>query len=382
MVNALLLIARWIAAAHDRWCATTATRRPLRVEVDVLKELVERLRAENDLLRGRLGRMESARRPRYWPWERLRILWHQARNGLSLRATARAFVLSTQTLLDWHKDAASSAGRVVAARVPMNRPCELATEVARRIRTEWPRWGTRRIAGILARLGLKASRSSVQRALRRPHSSRPFPKAAARAPRGRSFLAKHPNHIWMIDLTPLRRPLRTLMVGAVIDACSRRVLALRVWSQDPTALRVVGMLRAAVRAARAPAWIVTDRGTQFTAAEFLRMLRRHEVRRRYGAVHRHGSVALIERYWQTCKVEGVTLGLLYRPLATIQRRLDSYVAWFNAHRPHQGLCGRTPDEVYFDRRTAAVSVPVRAALEVRCHDGHHDLPVLALRHAA
>jgi hypothetical protein len=57
MVQALLLIARWIAAAHDRCCATVATRRPLLVKVAVLRERVERLRAENDLLRARLGRM-------------------------------------------------------------------------------------------------------------------------------------------------------------------------------------------------------------------------------------------------------------------------------------------------------------------------------------
>jgi putative transposase len=381
MVKALLLVSRWIGLAHDKW-RDSARRRPRAVEIDVLRELAGRLQAENDLLRARLERLGSAHRPRYRAWERLRILWHQARYGLSLRATARAFVLSTQTLVNWYKDAAASAARVVAARVPMNRLCDLAAEVARRIRTEWPRWGTRRIAGILARLGLRASRSSVQRALRRPGSPRPFPKAATRARTGRALIAKHPNHIWMIDLTPLRRPLRTLMVGAVIDACSRRVLALRVWSQDPTALQVVGMLRAAIRSAGTPTWIVTDRGTQFTAAEFLRMLRRHEVRRRYGAVHRHGSVALIERLWRSLKAEGVTLGLLYRPLAVIERRLASYVAWFNAHRPHQGLGQRTPDEVYFDRPTAAASVPVRAALEVRCHDGHHDLPVLTLRHAA
>lgn len=40
------------------------------------------------------------------------------------------------------------AARVVAARVPMNRICDLAAEIARRIRTEWLRWGSRRIAGI------------------------------------------------------------------------------------------------------------------------------------------------------------------------------------------------------------------------------------------
>jgi putative transposase len=137
-----------------------------------------------------------------------------------------------------------------------------------------------------------------------------------------------------------------------------------------------------LRAAGTPVWVVTDRGTQFTAAKFLRMLRRHGVRRRYGAVHRHGSIALIERFWRTLKTEGVRPALLYRPLGTIQRRLSAFVAWFNASRPHQGLGQRTPDESHFGRATAATSVPVRAAHEVRLHHGQQDLPVFTLRHAA
>src|SRR5687768_15550379 len=100
MVQGLLLIARWIAAAHDRWCAATATRRPLHVELAVLKQRHEKLRAENELLRARIGRLEPRRRPHYRPWERLSILWHQARHEMSLAATARAFMVSIQTLLN------------------------------------------------------------------------------------------------------------------------------------------------------------------------------------------------------------------------------------------------------------------------------------------
>jgi hypothetical protein len=63
-------------------------------------------------------------------------------------------------------------------------------------------------------------------------------------------------------------------------------------------------------------------------------------------------------------------------------RLQSYAAWFNEHRPHQGLGNRTPDEVHHGQSTRARSVPLRAALAVAYSDGNHDLPILALRHAA
>jgi hypothetical protein len=118
MIRPLFLIARRIAAAHDRWSAATATRRPLAVEVAVLKQRVERLRAENELLRARLGRIDPRRRPHYRPWERLSILWHQARYRMSLAATAKAFMLSFQALVNWRRDAAHIERTLVDGRTP------------------------------------------------------------------------------------------------------------------------------------------------------------------------------------------------------------------------------------------------------------------------
>ena len=73
---------------------------------------------------------------------------------------------------------------------------------------------------------------------------------------------------------------------------------------------------------------------------------------------------------------------LYRPLASIRTRLRAYATWFNAHRPHQGLGNRTPDEVHTGRSTKPTSVPLRAALEVRNMDDDRNLPILKLRRAA
>jgi len=58
MIRALLLVARWIALAHNRWLARVAPRRPLAAEVTALRETVERQRAQIDLLRARLPRLQ------------------------------------------------------------------------------------------------------------------------------------------------------------------------------------------------------------------------------------------------------------------------------------------------------------------------------------
>ncbi|HEX5030248.1 MAG TPA: integrase core domain-containing protein [Candidatus Eisenbacteria bacterium] len=54
MIRALLLIAREIALAHDQWLANLGRRRPLAAENAALREIVERQRAQIDLLRARL----------------------------------------------------------------------------------------------------------------------------------------------------------------------------------------------------------------------------------------------------------------------------------------------------------------------------------------
>jgi hypothetical protein len=183
MIPTLFLIARWIGLAHDRWREQVARRRPLAAEVDALREKNEKLRAENDLLRARLLRLDSRRRPHFTPWQRVEVLWHQARYGLSIEATARAFIVSIQTLVNWRREVARRVARLVQARPPLNRLSDLVEEIARRLKREWPTWGSRRIASILARLGIKASRTSVQRVLRRGPRRPAIAAGTLRAPR-------------------------------------------------------------------------------------------------------------------------------------------------------------------------------------------------------
>ncbi len=375
MVRALLLVAREIALANEQWLAQFVRRRPLVAENAALRGTVERQRAQLDLLRARLLRLHPRRRPRYRPWERLAILWHRARYGLSVSAPARAFVLSVQTVVNWNREVESGRARLIQARSPVNRLPDLVREIAHRLKGEWPRWGSRRIAGILALLGLKGSRSSVQRALReRP----PWPASGARVlpRRAGGLLAKSPNHIWLVDFTRVGGLFRSVFVGAVVDAFSRKVLALAVAPKDPTAGFAARLLREAALRHGAPRHLVTDHGRQFRSAAFKRALRSHGIRHRYGAIGRTGSLALIERFWRSMKNEYARGLFLYRPIRTIERNLTSFVSWFNAERPHAGLALRTPDEVHFGRGLRRPRALTRGVLAVRFVAGDRRLPVL------
>src|SRR5512143_957021 len=155
MLRALLLISGWIAMGHDRWRAAIARLRPLSLQVALLEEKVRRLTVENDLLRGRLARVAPHHRPHYRRAERLDILWHAERYRLSVEKTARLFVVSVGTILNWRRDARAGSPHLLDVRHPANRLPDFVADLARRLRREWPAWGTRRIAAILMRLGLK-----------------------------------------------------------------------------------------------------------------------------------------------------------------------------------------------------------------------------------
>ena len=155
MHQALLLVATAIARAHDRWRLDVARRRMLSGKIAVLEERVARLEAEGALLRARFLRVPGQRRPHYRSHERMDILWHAARYRLSIEQTARTFVLSVQTILNWRRVIGRKDLHLLP---PLHGLPDLVHDLAHRLKVEWPRWGTRRIAGQLQRRRMDPAR--------------------------------------------------------------------------------------------------------------------------------------------------------------------------------------------------------------------------------
>jgi putative transposase len=330
------------------------------------------------MLRRRIFRVPARRRPYYRPWERLEILWHRARYRLSLDQTAAAFALTRNTILNWETALRRGDQKTVGAKRTLARLPDLVRELTERLKFEWPDWGTRRIAGVLAQMGVRVSRTTVQRILR-SRGPRPAPSEPRLSPPVTPYA---PGEVWLADFTRLSNGFRTVWVGAVIDAFSRRVLALAVAPKGPTARTTLQLLRHARSRHGCPRWFVTDQGPEFTAKAVERWSERHDVRHRLGAVGRKGSIARMERFWRSMKCEYARGLLLYVPRRTMERRLRTYVRWFNRSRPHQGLGQRTPDQIHFRRRRKATKHLERGRLEVHHEGGERSLPVLRLTHAA
>ncbi len=192
----------------------------------------------------------------------------------------------------------------------------------------------------------------------RPPTGGDAPKQRA----GRTVTARHPNHVWNIDLTEVPTseghwapwsPFSLLpsfphvwWVAVVLDHFSRRVIGFAAFRSQPTASEVCKALdRAVKRVGRAPKHMISDQGVQFQG-DYRAWCARHGVRPRFGAVGRSGSIAVLERFFLTLKEELLRRILVPLRLETMSFELSRYVAWYNEARPHRSLGGATPCEVY------------------------------------
>jgi transposase InsO family protein len=99
-------------------------------------------------------------------------------------------------------------------------------------------------------------------------------------------------------------------------------------------------------AGRAPRYLISDQGCQFQS-DYLDCCQSHDIRPRFGAIGKSGSIAMLERFWSTLKREGLRKILLPYSLDQMREDLRVYCLWYNGMRPHSALRGATPDEAYF-----------------------------------
>jgi transposase InsO family protein len=150
-----------------------------------------------------------------------------------------------------------------------------------------------------------------------------------------------------------------------------------------------------------PRYVITDKGEEFFCWLFKTWCRERGIRPRFGAVGQHGSICIVERFIRSMKTECTRRIIVPFRRSEMRRQLSSYATWYNRHRPHSGLDGRTPAEAYHGTAAARDALRyeprprwkqdpenrrgrpgVRLELVLRHHDGRRHLPVVELRGAA
>jgi putative transposase len=139
-------------------------------------------------------------------------------------------------------------------------------------------------------------------------------------------------------------------LALVMDHYSRRVVGFAIFRKAPTSTDVRACLdRAILAAGTAPKYLVSDKGRQFFPSRgYRRWCKCRGIKPRFGAVGKHGSIAVLERGIRTIK-ESLRLTVVPTRRDAMRRETELLIAWYNEHRPHTTLRGRTPNELYFAR---------------------------------
>jgi len=218
--------------------------------------------------------------------------------------------------------------------------------------TEYPFYGSRRIAAMLGREGITLNRKAVQRHMREmgiagiapgPHTSKRCLEHRVYPYLLRHTTSAYPNHVWGIDITYIRLHAGWMYLVAVLDWYSRYVVS---WQLDQTL--ELGFVLVAVEQALAQAtptiWN-SDQGSHFTSPQYLDRLGQEDIQISMDGKGRALDNIFTERLWRTVKYEEVYRYDYANPREARQG-LTRYLDFYNHRRPHQALGYQTPAEVY------------------------------------
>jgi len=355
----VISLAQYATAYTRSWAANSPNERMrLKTENGRLEAEVALLTEEIRIKDARLLSLDSRKRPQYPPTERMAILELRAARRWSKRKTAVSFHLTPATITHWMRRLDESGpDALVQLPEPVNKFPDFVRYSVQQLKSLCPSMGKVKIAEMLARASLHLGSTTVGRTPAAPPVSEK-PETGAR-----HVTAKRPNHVWNVDLTtvpiaggfwvpwsPFTLPQCwpfCWWVAIVLDHYSRRVMGFAVFSNLPSSEDIQAFLDRTIKASGAsPKHLISDKGGQFWCDGYKAWCRRREIKPRFGAVGKHGSIAVLERFIGTMKREGTRRWLIPLRQTTFQNELKLFTDWYHEHRPHSALDGCTPYEVH------------------------------------
>lgn len=216
--------------------------------------------------------------------------------------------------------------------------------------------GVRRIHAGLVAMGRRVSRKRVHRLMRQAGLQGRHPKAwrkttlpgAAPAPApdliGRVFTAPAARLAWCGDITYIKTWTGWAFLATVIDLHTRALVGWEIADHMRTDL-VIDALRMALEAKNPAAGVIfhSDRGSQYTSAEFVDFCTDHNVRRSVGRTGSCFDNAVSESFNATYKKELIHT----RPwpdVASVIRESRNWFIYYNLFRRHSSINYLTPYE--------------------------------------
>ena len=199
----VISLAQFTLAYTRGWAGNSPNSRiHLKAHVERGDQEIGLLREELRIHKARMAQLPPHRRPYYRPAERMAILELRAARNWSLEQTAKAFLVTAETIASWLKRVDEQGPEaLVQLPAPVNRYPDFVRYVVQQVKALCPILGKMKIAQILARAGLHLGASTVGRILKEEPQPMPPAQDGDTASKHRVVTAKYPGHLWHTDLT-------------------------------------------------------------------------------------------------------------------------------------------------------------------------------------
>jgi len=328
----------------------------LRRELNRVKRLLAEKTIELDFFRGALQKVEAR---------------HQDNNVSGESASTRKSGMPLQGSLGVERMCqlaqVSRAGyyRFLQRRAPVEEEMALRSAIQQIVLQNRGLYGYRRVTIELRRQGMMANHKRVIRLMREDNLLAIQHRAPSRLTDCKEQAEIHlnlprrmrvtaPNQLWIADITYVRLRREFVYLAVILDAYSRRVVG---WSLDRTlrARLPLHALEQAILSRQPPAGLVhhSDRGVQYACADYVRMLRDHQI---LPSMSRPGNPydnATCESFLKTLKREEIYANN-YQDLEHLLEGIGSFIErYYNQTRLHSALGYQSPVE--FEKEVAKAS---------------------------
>ena len=284
---------------------------------------------------------------------RFRCVDDQKAAGFPVTAACEAAGVSTSGFYDWQaRETAGPTAREVAEAelVELMREIHAASD---------GNYGVPRMFKELRRAGLVVNRKRVARLMRRHGLAGRFRARRCRTTFpgpdgyqipdlvGRRFAPGAPDVAWCQDITYIPTGEGWLYLASVLDLGSRRLLGYSMADHMRTEL-VLDALTMAIAARggdHAVAAVIAhaDRGSQYTANDYLDFCHTHQLRPSVGRTAVCWDNAVVESFWESLKRECLH-GPVFSTRAEARRAIFRWLNWYNTTRLHSTLNSVPPIE--------------------------------------
>jgi putative transposase len=154
------------------------------------------------------------------------------------------------------------------------------------------------------------------------------------------------NKVWSTDITYIKLEKGFVYLAAIIDWHSKKILSWKLSNTMDITL-VTSVLKEALALYPKPEIFNTDQGSQYTAREHIKILKKHDIKISMDGKGRATDNICIERFWRSIKYEEIYLNE-YKNVKVLRKAIENYMTKYNSRRLHSTIGYKTPNEVYFE----------------------------------